>query len=653
MVVATDKDHSIGVTPPFAVSAFAYWAHTDFIPRALIVVLVWAGLIVLGLPFALEARRRGWRAQPLGFAMAGVGALAMAVFAVLTASYEAGCVAAAAVLAACLYRSFAGWRDRRAEFRRIAAENIPAMLLWLGVAILYTALIASSNSGAGSWSANEFFAPLRWSSDNHLPILFADGLISDAERAQIVFGPWLATDRGPLMAVLLVFARLLLHPLTLMADSAFAAVVYPVAGITIMSSWAALLPWFCRAAGVRRYWVVVVLVLSSPLMIFNTVYIWPKLLGASYALASFLVLSDMARQGRAIARPSLDLAAVLAVLSYLSHGSNAFTLVVIALAFALPLLRSGIVPLGLASASALLVYAPWAWWQAVVQPHGNALVRSALAGDFAFDDRERSILQDIVAAYAGQDLWGWLKGKLLGLRFMTGYKVEWTSLPELVSTHAGPTWFGGARVLDFYVGIFALGISLVGVVLVAACAARVPGLSRRPAEFGFLVRAAGVGFAAGGLPVAGDGTDPRHPPCRLCRAVAAVVLRRGDAGAAAPGHRGGLLRARWRLCPCRVGRRADPCRRPARLHRAGGNGGGGRCDRLGDPRVAAPCRGRELRTRATRALGARPGGNDHFAEFRDDTAGAVVVPPDFDIGARPFGDQVGEVVAIVEGHQRT
>lgn len=496
MVVATDKDHSIGVTPPFAVSAFAYWAHTDFIPRALIVVLVWAGLIVLGLPFALEARRRGWRAQPLGFAMAGVGALAMAVFAVLTASYEAGCVAAAAVLAACLYRSFAGWRDRRAEFRRIAAENIPAMLLWLGVAILYTALIASSNSGAGSWSANEFFAPLRWSSDNHLPILFADGLISDAERAQIVFGPWLATDRGPLMAVLLVFARLLLHPLTLLADSAFAAVVYPVAGITIMSSWAALLPWFCRAAGVRRYWVVVVLVLSSPLMIFNTVYIWPKLLGASYALASFLVLSDMARQGRAIARPNLDLAAVLAVLSYLSHGSNAFTLVVIALAFALPLLRSGIVPLGLASASALLVYAPWAWWQAVVQPHGNALVRSALAGDFAFDDRERSILQDIVAAYAGQDLWGWLKGKLLGLRFMTGYKVEWTSLPELVSTHAGPTWFGGARVLDFYVGIFALGISLVGVVLVAACAARVPGLSRRPAEFGFLVRAAGVGLAA-------------------------------------------------------------------------------------------------------------------------------------------------------------
>ena len=301
----TDKPTSlfdaffIGVATPFAVSGAIYRANTHFGPRALVVFLTWSVFVVIGSCFGILAMRMA--VDPLAGAFVGAGIVGMLLIAGFTPSRETGLTMIGAVMgASALGLLLIAWRDRQ-RLRALADQCAPAVMLWLGVALAYTGFVSVADSGAGSWAVNGLFTPLRWSTDNQLPMLLTEALFNYSPRANITWGAWLATDRTPLLAGLLALPRALAVPFGRLFGSSFLATAYMTAGITILASWAAIVPWFSREFGIRGLTVIVILCVASPFLLFNTVYTWPKMLGASYIVIAYLLLTRVraATDGRA------------------------------------------------------------------------------------------------------------------------------------------------------------------------------------------------------------------------------------------------------------------------------------------------------------------------------------------------------------------
>ena len=327
-----------------------------------------------------------------------------------------------------------------------------AFLLWLGVALTYTAFVSAADSGGGSWAINGLFSPLRWSSDNQLPMIISEGLSNGTQLDRILYDSWYATDRTPLLSALLLFPRtLLIGPLARFFGSSFISVGYMMAGITILSTWAAVIVWFGRKFLINYVWVVVVLAMTSPFLLFNTVYIWPKILGASYVVVAFALLCRLAPPRSHERSVDIVVVALCAVLAYLAHASNAFALVPLAAYFAGSISRAGIRMIAVAVLAAALVYLPWAYWQIVVQPGGNALLRYALAGKFGFDERQISVLAAALDAYARLGVQGWLDAKLGALEMLVRIDANWARSGEIALLSPGDRAFGADRVRDFYV----------------------------------------------------------------------------------------------------------------------------------------------------------------------------------------------------------
>lgn len=118
----------------------------------------------------------------------------------------------------------------------------------------------------------------------------------------------------------------------------------------------------------------------------NTFFVWPKLLAATFALASAaLILTGDPR------RSTLRLtgAAVLASLAYLSHGGTIFILVPLAVVALVRALqgRHWWATVTSAALSSLALVLPWMWYQRVVDPPGDRLLKYTLANITAVDPR--------------------------------------------------------------------------------------------------------------------------------------------------------------------------------------------------------------------------------------------------------------------------
>jgi hypothetical protein len=202
-------------------------------------------------------------------------------------------------------------------------------------------------------------------------------------------------------------------------------------------------------------------------LLFNTVYIWPKLLGATYVLIAFGLLVRM-REGRAIGWIDLAIIALCTSLSYLSHASNVFALVPLAAVFSRVMVRRRPAEIGVACAAALLSSVPWLWWQAVVQPGGNALLRYALTNDlYGFEHRSDPLISSVLHTYRDLGLAGWISDKLQGLTVLLGLTTDWRSFGEVAQWSPKENVAGGWRVLDFFLPPRSLGIGTLGLVLLA------------------------------------------------------------------------------------------------------------------------------------------------------------------------------------------
>ena len=208
-------------------------------------------------------------------------------------------------------------------------------------------------------------------SDNNLPHLLAEHIANHAPPKPF-FADWLSSDRPPLQAGFDLFTRL------------FAPVVkddymrYQGLAQVLQTSCLGMLYLICRACGLgaRRALGVTALALLSGFFFVNSVFVWPKLLSASYlAIAVATVFAPLRRS-----RAQAILVGVAVALALLSHGGVAFTLPALAIAWIVRDRIAGARLLATACVAAVVLLLPWMWYQRAYDPPGDRLLKWHLAG---------------------------------------------------------------------------------------------------------------------------------------------------------------------------------------------------------------------------------------------------------------------------------
>jgi len=416
----------VAIGTPFAVSGLSVLKQSVFV-RLAVLTFAWAILAGLVLGFARISTRLGLSLPAAYVGLAATGTLCYLQFFVFWWSPLAGC-AVFAVLALFALPTLLSALLARGDAS--AAGAMPALhsalLAWLLVGASLTALLAGVDDGSGAWAANGRFTPARWSTDNQIPGIVAEAIGSGRHELLRFLQPWSLGDRPPLVYGWHAGFIGSAHAVPALADGHLFPLLNSAAGIAINTLWVvpAALLLFAYLGERRARWALLVLALS-PFLLFNSVYIWPKLVAGCFGVcAAMLLFADRERPARLRDDDSgLVLAAILSALALQSHGGAAFgilcSLIFAACLRGLPSLRGA----ALAACAGLAMLLPWSIWQSINDMGHNPLVKQAFAGTFGFENPQVGVLETIRASYATLTPGEWLRMKgdaamslLFGLR---------------------------------------------------------------------------------------------------------------------------------------------------------------------------------------------------------------------------------------------
>ena len=419
-VEARTQQHELAIGPPFKIS-WQYQLKTSALQAAAFLYLAW--MMMTGIAWWLYQGLGRLGSQPLRAAatLAGFGVISYAAFFVFWYSPLAGALLAGALGLAGL-AGFVGFaRPGAAQGSRFATPGwLPSSAwLWLVVALAVLFVFRLPEVNAGPWSPNARFEPASWSSDNQLPMRIGQMLAKGRMDATDWMGAWQVSDRPPLSyGWHAVFSRLFGTHLA-WPDGAYLLFqhAWPV-GVLLNTLWAPVLLLMARrASGSHAMSLgIVAAALFSPFLLFNSGYIWPKLLSAAFGITAAWLLFGIGRgAGKHLPLRGDDtafvLAALLSALALQSHGGAVFG--VLAMLVLTPWLR-GWPSLRAMAISALVctaVLGPWMLYQKLVDPPGNALLKFAFAGTFGFGEEHIGVLDTIRRAYADMTPSSWLQAK--------------------------------------------------------------------------------------------------------------------------------------------------------------------------------------------------------------------------------------------------
>jgi hypothetical protein len=396
------------------------------------------------------ARRRDLgSATVLGLLLAGSGGAAMAGFWAWFASPAFGrdvdvALGVASVVAIAVF-------GRRGDLRA-AGLSVP-MLLALAVGLAFTGLAFIQGDGFAQNAVAEVASRYWRTQDNAVPLLFAARVAAHGPLSGFLIGDWLSSDRPPLQTG---FA-LLQWPLW---GSGGRQAAYQLLATGLSASWLPALWMVFRARGVAQ-WRILVVVLATTLtgfVLVSTVYVWPKMLAGTFALAALAIVVSRDEADRRLT--SGIVAVALLTLSMLAHGGTVFALLAL-VPFAYRL-RHRITVRAVAACAAVAVacYLPWTLYQHFVNPPGDRLLKWQLAGVLPIDPR--GFPQTIVQQYERLSLHGLLANKGMNLLALAADPVLWrTQLAE-------PAWTSGflgyARLAQLNDLLPATGLLLLGAV---------------------------------------------------------------------------------------------------------------------------------------------------------------------------------------------
>ena len=253
--------------------------------------------------------------------------------------------------------------------------------------------------------------------DNFIPTIFAERLHSGVSP-QAPGGDWLSSDRPPLQSGLALVTLPAFRALDIGYDKACAT-----AGVWFQLLWIPALWVFLRWLGLteRDAHAATAALVFTGWILFNSVFVWPKLAGAALVLLAFCTF--FATESAIDPRHRWIAGGALAALGSLAHGGVLFSLLALApLVVLLALfgrktpkvdraLRARFSPFPLPWRDLLpaaLVFTvlslPWFAYQRLYEPPGNRLIKWHLAGAIPPDDR--GVLETLAANYRAL---GWEK----------------------------------------------------------------------------------------------------------------------------------------------------------------------------------------------------------------------------------------------------
>lgn len=214
--------------------------------------------------------------------------------------------------------------------------------------------------------------------DYRISLMFAESMQSGELLA---FGDWLGSDRPPLMSgfiLLFQVPTLTLEDSYLFVGTLVQLLIVP----TVLSILRLMTPKSIDGYPIGA--VIVFLMTLSPLFIHNVSFLWPKILSATFLLGAiyFMFFEVSSRWSFAA------LSGVLLCLSYLSHGGSAYAIIGLGLLY---LIRNfslrGLLFSSINLLAFILPYIPWVFYQKIVQPPGDRLLKWQLLDHIPVTDR--------------------------------------------------------------------------------------------------------------------------------------------------------------------------------------------------------------------------------------------------------------------------
>lgn len=265
----------------------------------------------------------------------------------------------------------------------------------------------------GAEYANERFFSETLPGDNRIPLIFAERIYARQPVKPFCCGDWLSSDRPPLQAGIFLLQR----PLKLFGN---VRLNYQLLGTGLQCLWICGVWVLLKSLGAleRDIRQVLRFLVFSGFLFYNSVFVWPKLLAATFVLFVFSILFEVARERRAITWLEAMLAALSFAVAMMAHPGSVFSVPALAAVaiwnrqfVSARKLLTGVVLIG-------LFIAPWIAYQKFYDPPGNRLLKMHLAGVGPIDSR--STWQAIRDSYSSLDVKTIADYKLANLRTLIG-----------------------------------------------------------------------------------------------------------------------------------------------------------------------------------------------------------------------------------------
>jgi hypothetical protein len=373
------------------------------------------------------------------------------------------------------------------SYHRWSSAPHYCLLILVALTVFQGFFLFSFNMVSVHYAANYLFYPASWSTDNQIPTTTARLLAQGATLSEWAFGSWRLSDRTPLLASLLYPAAVVTRDFAGHLDRGVESMILQICGFGILNCW--LLPaWiiFRRLRFSRQECVLASLLLAAtPFIFFNSLYIWPKLLTATFCLAQYLYLVPFSGESDLPYRLRSALGGTAAALAILSHAASAVAVLgvfigaiyvfksarrsesnaVSALERVMAFIRRWrwiLVP-GL---STVLILLPWLVWTKFGFPTSNPLPKYFLTGSFGFETPNESVAHAALRFYRTLTLKQWLISKGLGLETLSGFSLgTFTILAGTSISSSGfqnlSSTFQAVRAMQFFSMLPSLGLLLI------------------------------------------------------------------------------------------------------------------------------------------------------------------------------------------------
>lgn len=364
-------------------------------------------------------------------------------------NHHAGRIAGAFLILGCLY-VVCQRKTQKVMRNALLIPDIQTPLVFMFVtgciyiALLYITYTSALVKEAATLANNRFLVNMP--PDNVIPYMFSERLFNGNDPRGFLQG-WLGSDRPPLQTGIVLSQRLLgvifyapqLH--------------YQIIGTLLQLLWIPAVWSLCsymRFSFGKTVTVLIFLIFSG-FFLFNSVYVWPKLLAGSLGCGAFILIFSQQRHPHYHTR--VILGAGLAALGMLSHGGVIFTLMAMALLLLMPSRFPGVRHTILSCVIFILFQVPWLAYQNFYEPPGNRLIKWHLGG--VMEINERSVTQTLSDSYSQLSWRQYLQNKkkninaLIDINQLVNFKLDLKNISK-------------RRGAEFFRVVNALGILNIG-----------------------------------------------------------------------------------------------------------------------------------------------------------------------------------------------